>query len=387
MKKWIAFLVSVITMLGILVAIDSLEDPVYTQQKQVVTELPPVSVISVSSAAYRGYMSVLAEVSPKWQLNVRSHVRGKLVYINSDVNRGNLVKKDKLLVRIEDTSYQMALAEAEYSVAEAKVKLLREQNKSRQEVRNWALSKVDGKPSEFALNKPQIASAQANLKFATSRLEVAKKNLSYTRIEAPFEGYLSQRHIHLGQSVEVGDELLQLISSRELDIKTSLSQEQIIQLPEEWHGLLVELTSLEGASLGQARLQGGGGYLNSATRLYSLYLTPEDSTVLASGSFIKVNLPIKRLENVLIVPASSLTRNGYVWWLNNEGRLNRFKAGVLLHDSDNVIIEIPDVFKKSEMNRWQIAKHPFSFFTIGKQVNAIKASRTADDNAGIGGEL
>ncbi|MCV6608044.1 MAG: hypothetical protein OIF32_07530, partial [Campylobacterales bacterium] len=111
----------------------------------------------------------------------------------------------------------------------------------------------------------------------------------------------------------------------------------------------------------------GGGYLDPQTRQYKLFIEVNKyAGSLLSGEFVHVTLLGKKVENSLKIPESAYTREGKIWYVDEENRLGNFQGEVLFFMGKDLIIKNP-VFNKTS-KKINIAVNPLSSFITGKTV-------------------
>ena len=373
MKKWFWLLGVIVVSLVTLLVVGEIEPPNQTQKKGLKQTHPKVSVSTYFAADYAGEVSFYGEVSALSNAKVRAHVRGEVVKILPKMKAGEKVKKGQRLLHIEDSQYRMAVAEAKQLLAEAELNLLQENKRAEQARRNWTRAGLKGKPDDLALNKPQVALAKANMVTARSRLKAAETTLSYTEIKAPFNGFVTERKVSIGETVEAGTDLYHLVGSDQLEIKVNLSETQFDRLPEGWQTQRVNLYDLQGKSVGTALLKRGGGYLDPVTRLHPLYLESTALDGVLPGDFVKASLPTQVFASVLRLPETALTRKGFIWFVDDQDRLQKFRAQVLFYEENWVVVSVPEALRveetqSNELPDVRIAVTPLSYFEVGKQV-------------------
>ncbi len=137
-------------------------------------------------------------------VQLRARVAGYLqgVYFKD----GEVVRKGQLLFLIEPDVYRARLAEAEAEVLRQKAAL----EHAQAEVRRFQrlVQQRAGAQSDLDNWRFQMESAQAALKAAQAKRDLAKLDLDYTRIVAPFDGRIDRRLKDPGNLVGAGENTL-----------------------------------------------------------------------------------------------------------------------------------------------------------------------------------
>lgn len=377
-RKWWLF-ASILILALVFIVVDELEDVAEIEKKLNTQYLPSVSVITLQSQDHKGVILTRAEIKPRWSVSIKAQVSGEIERVFKRALADNQVKKGDILIRIEDSRYLADLHESEQALAEAKLNLLQAQNKSVQDQKDWQRSGIHKTPSNLVLNIPQLEVAKKTLVAAESHVKVMKKRLSYTHIKAPFSGMITERSVSVGQTVLEGDELLSIIQNNTQDISVALSYEQWNRLAKNWKNQAVSIFNFNNVEIAQAHIKHGGAFIDSETRQYRLYLEIDDTSNRQSlvGDFVQVHLPSRVAHNSLMVPESALTRDGFIWYLDDKNHLRKFMAKVFFYRDVHVIIETPskDILGKHYPSRWRFAITPLASFLVGHRVNAIKNNK------------
>jgi len=170
------------------------------------------------------------EVSPKTDINLIPQVSGRIISVSDNFAEGGAFAPDATLIKIDDADYKLAVTRAEARVAEAAVNLEKQMADARIKRKQWDEWVKDGDPTPLALNAPQVAQAQANLRAAEADMQTAKLNLDRTELSVPFQGRVMERKIGVGQYVTAGTMLGRVFATDKVEIRLPLTDGQLAEL-------------------------------------------------------------------------------------------------------------------------------------------------------------
>lgn len=161
----------------------------------------PVRVAPATVGDFPLYYKALGTVTATNTVNVRSRVGGELVKIN--FKEGQRVKAGDLLAEIDPRSYQIALQQAEGTLA---------QNQAQLKNAQINLERYKGLFAEDSIAKQTldtqaalVAQYQGTIKTNQAAVGDARLNLDFTRIRAPISGRLGLRQLDVGNLVAAND--------------------------------------------------------------------------------------------------------------------------------------------------------------------------------------
>lgn len=133
--------------------------------------------------------------------------------------------------------------------------------------------------------RQRIAQNDAGVELAKALLETAELNLSYTVIVAPCDGYTSRKEIQVGQLVQPGQTLLDIVDAGEVWVTANFKETQLKHVHP---GSQVEI-KVDG--IPGKRFEGTVVALSSATGA-AISLLPQDNS---AGNFVKVRqrIPVR----------------------------------------------------------------------------------------------
>ncbi len=149
-------------------------------------------------------------------------------------------------------------------------------------------------------SNPQLDSALARLKKAKANLDIAKLNLSYTVIRAPFNGMTANKSVELGGIVNANSPLFSLVSLDDTWIVANFKENQLTNIKP---GQPVKI-SLD--MYGSDKFEGVVTSIAPASG-ESFALLPPDN---ASGNFVKVTQRVPVRIDFTKRPNERVTRPG-----------------------------------------------------------------------------
>lgn len=328
-------------------AIENRPTPEYKSQPPLI---PVVSVIEVPIDSYQATLQGNGEAEPHFTLELATEVAGRVMNVSEALQSGEKVEGNALLASIDPVSYQRAVASAEQSLAQAQVELLQEQHQARQSRDEWQQSGLGSQPdSPLVLRDPQLAAAGASVKQAQAMLKQAKQDLARTQIKAPFDALVVKRHISPGQYLQPGDPIATLYSTDRIEVRISLPLRQWSLLPDP--NVLIDKQQVTLASNHGAQWQGTvrriERHINKGSRQRSLVVSVDQpmqqTPPLLAGTFLQATLTGTAIDTLLAVPASSMTADGYIWYLDNDDKLSRFKADIVFQQDGTLFVEAPEL--------------------------------------------
>lgn len=165
-------------------------------------------------------------VQPKNKTMLSSQVSGTVVAISDKFIEGGFFNKGDVLVELESDDYKTGLLLAQADLARAEAALNEEIARGRVAEREWS-SVNSGTPPELGLRKPQLAREQANVKAAKASLARAERNLSRTKIRAPYTGLVKSRLINLGQFLGAGSQVGEVFSTDIAQVRLPLTDNDV----------------------------------------------------------------------------------------------------------------------------------------------------------------
>ena len=135
-------------------------------------------------------------------------VSGRIVQL--PVIADQYVRKGDLLMEIDPTDFQIAVANAQALVAQAKANLENKRAESERRLKLTSLA-VTAEEQETFVTQAQVAEASYNQYLAN--LNQAQVNLGRTRIVSPVNGYITNLQVQVGDYATAGQKTLAIVNS------------------------------------------------------------------------------------------------------------------------------------------------------------------------------
>ena len=327
------------------------------EQVEEENRLVSLYVDEARSDAIQVTVETQGEVRPKTQIDLIPQVTGLIVGLSESFSDGAEFRAGDLLLKIDDTDYRLALANAEAAVARAQTELERQLATKDIKEKEWSGKRKAGEqPTDFSLNLTQVAQAEAELRSAQAQLRQARLDLERTEIRLPFDGRVRSRDVGIGQFVAAGTTLGTVFSTDTVEVRLPLTDTQLVELD-----LPMGYTAQDEASaprvlfstnLGNREYQWEGrivrvsAAVDQETRL--IYATAEvadpygaaatDGMPLAVGLFVNARIGSVEELDAIVMPRLALRNENKVYVINEDNRLEIRTVEVISTSAEQVLI-------------------------------------------------
>lgn len=242
----------------------------------------PVAVHAVNSGAIASYYTATATLSAEKQAEIMARVTG--VVGRLAVEEGDRVQAGQVLLQIDNDEYRYRLEQAEANAADLASKVERMEKMRSQELVS---------PEEYE-------TLRSNLKAAQAEAGLARTNLSYTTVTAPFAGRIVTRHVDVGANLSVGMPLFVLADFDPLLARVHVPAKEFKKLKQDQP---VDLM-----------LESNGKRMSGRIKLISPTIDPTSGTIKVTieihdypadtrpGDFAQVSIVTERREQSTLVP-------------------------------------------------------------------------------------
>jgi membrane fusion protein, multidrug efflux system len=320
--------------------------------KKVKHEPPTVVVTFAKQETLRMDVSSQGVIEPRTEITLVSQVSGKVIKVHPAFAAGGYFKKGETLLQIDPRDYEFAIIRTKAAIAEAYKELLREREEALQAEEEWqALG--SGKASDYVLHKPQLKEREAKLTAAQADLDAAKLQLERCRLLTPFEGWVRDKRVSVGQYLNAEEKIAQLYANTSAEVRLPIPAEQLefLQLPSpsdngqtgpdvllsahqgskepHWRGRIVRTTS---------SLDDKNALLYAIAEIPGAFTARGKQAPLMPGQFVRASISGVERYDLLSLPKSALFGGNQVYSVDKQDKLKRHQVEILRNENDRIII-------------------------------------------------
>lgn len=294
----------------------------------------PVRVTEVSQGDFNIELKALGTVTALNTVSVRSRVNGELVKVLFE--EGQLVKAGDLLAQIDPRAYQVALQQAEGTLA---------QNQAQLKNAEIDLARYKGLYAEDSIAKQTLDTQEAlvgqyrgTVKNNQAAVAEARLNLDFTRIRAPIDGRLGLRQVDAGNLISSGDTtpLVVITQVKPITVNFTLAENDlppVLARVRNNEQLLVQAWDRgEKQLLAEGVLHSLDNQIDVATGTVKLKARFDNaSESLFPNQFVNVRLRVETRRGATLIPSAALqfgARGTFVFLLDNEDKVQLRKVEV-----------------------------------------------------------
>jgi RND family efflux transporter MFP subunit len=325
-----------------------------TQRRPRVPMAPLVETTVLTSGPHAVTVSAMGVVVPAEEMTLKSRVSGQVVALQPEFTVGGLLKKGQGILKVDDSDYRLAVAQAESAVVDSKYALSLEQGRQAVAQREWSLlgGKATGADADLALRKPHLEKAKADLAASEAALEKARLDLARTRITAPFNAIVRSRQVATGSQIGTQEALAELVGTDRFWVEVSLPVDRLnwIRIPRRAAEKGATATVHYGAD---HQIQGEVvrlmGDLTTEGRMARVLVAVEDPlglkaenrerTHLLIGEYVRVEIEGRNLADVILLPRSALHDGNTVWLVTSENTLSIREVTPVWRDEDSIVVK------------------------------------------------
>ncbi len=223
------------------------------------------------------------QLEPKRHLQIRAETSSTVEVIS--VNKGQPVNKADAILKLSLAGRQSDLQEAEAQVSTAA-----SQQKAASSLRQKGLQ-----------SQLQLEQSQAALAAARAQLDRVLRDIAYTRISAPFAGIINDVPVEVGEMIDRGDIIAEIVDNSGFTVSAQVSQQTLAQLK---LGKTIEVKLITGDVL-PGKLTYISSVADSASRSFTVEAEVDNvDGKYAAGVSASMIVPVEQVEAVFLSPSA-----------------------------------------------------------------------------------
>jgi len=267
------------------------------------------------------------------QGTMSAQTAGRIAEVYFDVD--DYVQSGEPIVRFTDVEQKSALAQANAALAEA----IARSTQSEEEFTRVAGLYDSGSASKREYDQVLAAreAARARVAAARSAVEAAEQQVEYTLVRAPYAGIVTERHVEMGESVNVGQPLMSGLSLEALRVAVDLPQQVAARVRE--HRAAFILTDEGRIPATEVTFF---PYAHSTSNTFRVRLDlPAGQFALYPGMYVKVAFVIGQSQRLLVRTTALVRRSEVtgVYVVDKSGRIRmrQVRVGGIFGDRTEVL--------------------------------------------------
>jgi len=352
MKLLIKVLIPVMVLVGSVFAAKTILENRPEPRKR--PQFPSVQAVEATKLAKSNYPVAIRSqgtIQPTLSSTLVAEVTGTIVELTDVFVVGGSFSKGDVLLQIDQRDYQIALTQAEASLAQSVAALQEEVARGQLAKSEWESLRRGKKASAFTLRLPQLAAARANRDAAVAMVDRARLDLERTEFIAPYDGHVLEKEVDRGQFVSRGARLGQIYDTTSVDVRLPLSNRQLtyLDIPTSDNVPLSVMPNIElTADVGGVKQSWTGKVvraegvdtntqqLNVIARVQNPFSVGKPP--LRIGQYVEANIAGRLLEDVFVLPRAALREGREVLLVNDKSELERRDVVVAWADEQTVAI-------------------------------------------------
>jgi len=266
----------------------------------------PVEITQLERGEIESVLRFSSNLEAEDQVQVFS--QAKRLVTELLVEEGDAVRKNQLLVRLQDEEQRSRLAKVKSQLARSEREYERQKRLFEQEL----ISQQMFSDAQFDFEQQQIS------------VEDAERELSYTEVRAPIGGTVTERLVKVGDQVQIGQHLFDIVDFESMVARIFVPEKHLIQLRP---GLQARISTVAA---------GDHAYVAEVDRI-SPVVDPNSGTVkvtiavgaqagLRPGLYVDVDLVTATHDDAVLVPKQAVIYDAdqmFVYRLGDERRVER----------------------------------------------------------------
>lgn len=281
----------------------------WSSKSQQMMPAAPVVLTAVEERTVQVIVNNVGSVESPRNVTIKSRIDGQI--IKASFKEGAHVRKGSLLYQLDPRTYVASLHMAEANLARDRAQLENAEANLKRYTELAAKGFATGQ--QFDAAKSEAASLQATVTADKAAVDLARLELDYTKIRAPFDGVAGAELINPGNNVKANDLPLVVVNQvQPIYVTFSVPEQYLSEIRQNFkkRPLPVTVTIPGGGTAIKGQLFFVDNAIDASTGTLKLKAKFANRDYrLLPGQFVDVALTVTQIDKAIVVPSQAL-QNG-----------------------------------------------------------------------------
>lgn len=311
------------------------------QQRSGETRKLYVQTVTAAPGPYQIQFETTGLVGARADVNLTPQVSGRVIAVNDNVFAGGSFEADDILFEINPLDFELEVQRLEAAVAQARTAFNLEEAEGEAALAEWKILNGDKPAPALVARKPQRDEAWANLKSAKAQLENARLDLERTQFSFPYAGRVLSSNLEIGQYVTSGQSYGSAFNLSSLEVQASLEDQQLKWLyGNRKPDITISIKIQNETRMYDGFVKRNAASLDPQTRFASVafgFTDPPDDIL--PGMFADLSIQGQKLQNVTVIPASALQKEGVIWLVQDDNTITAYTPNIVYANNDHIVVD------------------------------------------------
>jgi RND family efflux transporter MFP subunit len=302
--------------------------------------VPEVETITARTQDLKVMIPAQGTVEPATVTRAAAEVEGTVIAVSPDYEAGGNFKEGDVLLEIDPSDYKAALAQAESSLADAKLQVVQEEMRAEQAKRDWErIARPGQTPNDLVRRIPQLAAARAKVEAMQAAVDRAMRDLERTKLRAPYDGRIRRKLVDLGTRVAKAGELAEFYATKTLEVRLPVPRQDAAFFDLRGQEIILKETGGQGRTW-KAVVDRTEGEIQRANRSIMVVARIDGTLPDAPlpGQFVHTEIEGLMIEKVVRVPRRAFVKSDRVMIVGDGHTVTTREVKVVRTERDDVLV-------------------------------------------------
>ena len=287
-------------------------------------------------------------VKSKQSLDIISEATGKVLYAKNNLKNGTFFKEGEVILKIDSREVENNLFSFRSDFMNSVASMLPEiKNESIEQYEKWYkyfntldINKKTPELPPTTDTREKIKVSSRNVYSKYYLVQNQEILLSKHKINAPFDGYLSNSELIENSYISRGQKLFTLIDAKNLEIAVPLLVDEVNLINFSNSPLVKIYSQKDKSKYLQGRINRRDISLDQNTQTINAYVSFRNSKLSSDflpGNYVEVGISGRKLSNVAVIPRHLIDNENNVFVME-DGKLVREKVDIITYQQNSAIV-------------------------------------------------